>query len=121
MSISLGIDFVCADEVQESMRLHGERYLERIWTEEELRDCQLEPSRLAAAFAAKEAAMKALRTGGEPVPWRSISVAQGQTVTLSGAAAEQARRRGIGELSVSTARRRGLAAAVVVAESGTRS
>jgi holo-[acyl-carrier protein] synthase len=117
MSISLGIDLVCADEVQESMRVHGGRYLERIWTQEELSDCQLEPSRLAATFAAKEATMKALRTDGGPLPWRSISVSQDQSITLTAEAAELARRRGVAELSLSTARRGRLVAAVVVAES----
>jgi holo-[acyl-carrier protein] synthase len=119
MSISLGIDLVCADEVQESMRVHGDRYLERIWTEEELRDCQHDASRLAATFAAKEATMKALRTeDDDAVAWRSISVSrEPASITLTGTAAELASRRGIDELSVSTARRGRLAAAVVVAGS----
>jgi holo-[acyl-carrier protein] synthase len=118
MSISLGIDLVCADEVQESMRVLGDRYLKRIWTEEELRDCQHDASRLAATFAAKEATMKALRTEDEAVAWRSISVSdRNASIALSGTAAELAARRGIDELSVSTARRGRLAAAVVLAES----
>jgi holo-[acyl-carrier protein] synthase len=98
--------------------VHGARYLERIWTEEELRDCQHDASRLAATFAAKEAAMKALRTEDDALAWRSISVSrEPESITLTGTAAELAARRGIDVLSVSTARRGGLAAAVVVAES----
>jgi holo-[acyl-carrier protein] synthase len=121
MSFLLGIDLVCADEVEESIAAHGDRYLERIWTEEELRDCSGKKSRLAAAFAAKEAAMKALRAGETAMPWRSIEVT-GQSgarpsIAVTGAAADAAERHGARELSVSVATTGRLAAAVVIAES----
>ena len=121
MSFLLGVDLVCADEVEESIAAHGDRYLERIWTQEELRECSGKKSRLAAAFAAKEAAMKALRAGDEPMPWRSIETT-GQpgarpSITLTGAAADAAERHEVHELSVSLATAGRLAAAVVVGES----
>ena len=74
MTVRIGIDLVCPDEVRESLSIHGERYLERIYTREERVDAAGDPARLAAVFAAKEATMKALLAGEQPVDWRSISV-----------------------------------------------
>ena len=59
MTIGVGIDMVAIDEVRESLRSHGERYLNRIYTEAELRDWRTDARRPAARFAAKEATMKA--------------------------------------------------------------
>ena len=74
MAISVGIDLVEIDEVRESLRLQGERYLNRVYTEAEQRDCGGRPRDLAARFAAKEATMKAFRIAHEAVAWRSIEV-----------------------------------------------
>jgi holo-[acyl-carrier protein] synthase len=78
MPTRVGIDLVSVDAVQDAIRLHAERYLERIYTEGELKDCQttdgVDPLRLAARFAAKEATLKVLRPGDEEIPWRAIEV-----------------------------------------------
>jgi holo-[acyl-carrier protein] synthase len=120
MSLRIGIDLVCAEEVQESVGAHGRRYLERVYTEQELSDCALDPRRLAARFAVKEATMKALGREHEPLPWRSISVhrdAGGQPIVqLDGMAAELARARGTGAVSVSMTTEGSRAAAVVLIE-----
>lgn len=122
MMLRVGIDLASVADVEESLRRHGERYLSRVYTEQERRDCGEDGSRLAGCFAAKEAAMKALGRDDRPLAWRSIAVGQDShgrpTLRLTGTAAELARVRGVRSLSVSLARRRGLAAAVVLAELG---
>jgi len=122
MPTQVGIDLVGDQEVREAIRLHGPRYLERVYTDEELRDCGDNVSRLAARFAAKEAAMKVLRHGDEPLPWRSIGVRRDSSgrpaLELSGEAAQLACRRGVRSLSVSLTHERRLAAAIVLAELG---
>jgi holo-[acyl-carrier protein] synthase len=120
VGLAVGIDLVSPEEVGASLAAHGERYLTRVFTETEQRECGSDPRRLAAHFAAKEAALKALGWGDEPLPWRSIGVARDeagrQSICLSGPAAALAERRGVRRLELSFTHRRGLAAAVVLAE-----
>lgn len=120
MPIQVGIDLVRTDEVRESLAAHGERYLQRIYTDVEQQECRSNPRRLAARFAAKEATMKALGRVDEPLPWRSIGVvhdAGGQPLLeLSGPAAALAERRGVRHLDLSLTDGRSLATAVVLAE-----
>jgi len=122
MTISIGIDLTSADAVADSLRDHGERYLERVYTEREIRDCASESGRLAARFAAKEATMKALRRDDEAIPWTSIGVrldgAGRPSLELTGAAAALARRRAAGDLAVSLTHEGQFAAAVVIADLG---
>jgi holo-[acyl-carrier protein] synthase len=121
MPIAVGIDLVEVEEVEATLHRHGERYLRRIYTDRERHDCAGDPRRLAARFAAKEATMKALRRSHEPLPWRSIGVRLGAAgepaLELSGAAAALAEDRAVNFLSVSVTHERGVAAAVVLAES----
>ena len=120
MLTQVGIDLVRTAEVREAIRCHGRRYLERVYTDEELRDCEGSAERLAARFAAKEATMKALGRDDEPLPWRSIGVhrdASGcPSLDLHGPAAELAHRRGLTTLAVSLTHEGALAGAVVLAE-----
>ncbi len=101
---------------------HGQRYLERVYTVQELHDCGGDPRRLAERFAAKEAAMKVLRRADESIPWRSIEVRRmaggAPSLELSGPAADLAHEQGIATLTVSLARGKESAAAVVLAELG---
>lgn len=120
MGVGVGIDLVNPEEVSASLAAHGERYLTRVYTEAERRDCGSDPRRLAARFAAKEATLKALRWDAEPLPWRSIGVVRDDlgraSICLSGPAAELAERRGLRHLDLSYIHRRSIAAAVVLAE-----
>src|SRR5262249_59762878 len=77
---------------------------------------------LAARFAAKEAAMKALGTGWSAgVGFRDVEVgrdgAGAPTLALAGAAAERARALGVARCHVSLTHTKGLAQAIVVLES----
>ncbi len=120
MALRVGIDLVNPDEVSASLAAHGERYLTRVYTEAEQRGCGSDPRRLAARFAAKEATLKALGWGDEPLPWRSIAVDGDErgraSICLSGPAAELAERRGVRHLDLSFTQRRSMAVAVVLAE-----
>ncbi len=121
MNYSVGIDLVDVDQVADAVARHGQRYLDRIYTARELADSGRRPERLAARFAAKEAAMKALRRDrDEPLPWREVGVVHDgdgrPLLQLTGAAARLARRRSVRELALSLTHEQGQAAAVVIAE-----
>jgi holo-[acyl-carrier protein] synthase len=79
-AIVVGTDLVQVSEVSKAMERFGERYLRRLFTEAELSYClesaEVAPSRLAARFAAKEAALKVLRLTDQSFSWRSIEVAR---------------------------------------------
>lgn len=123
MSIRVGIDLVSVEKVQESIRDHGDRYLRRIYTEAELHDCVgVEgpvPERLAARFAAKEAALKVLRPANEAIPWRDIEVVRHPTgwveLKLGGRAAVSAAGQGLEDFTLSMSHDAGFATAVVAA------
>lgn len=102
---------------------HREHYLERIYTAAEVDDCRapsgrVESHRLAARFAAKEAAMKALPGAGEGVALTQIEVrraADGNVeLRLSGRAAELLADSGGSEVAVSLTHEGEFAAATVV-------
>jgi holo-[acyl-carrier protein] synthase len=126
MALRIGIDLVSVDAVRESVAVHGEHYLARIYTEREVRDCTTpagpDPERLAARFAAKEAALKVLRPGEVGVPWPEIEVLRRPggwvELELSGTAARLAADAGISELSLSLTHEAGFASAVVIAAGG---
>ncbi len=124
----MGIDLVSVASVEDSIRTHGSRYLERLYTEQELSDCStadgIAPERLAARFAAKEAALKVLRPADDSVPWRTIEIRRDPagwvSLLLTGRAAGLAREAGVSDLAVSLTHEGPYASAVVVAELGYR-
>jgi holo-[acyl-carrier protein] synthase len=120
MSVRVGIDLVSIVQVEDSIATHGDRYLARIYSDRELADSRARPERLAARFAAKEAAMKALGRDDEGFGWKAIEVMRGAdgqpTLQLTGGAARLAQRRGMISLTVSLTHERDHAAAVVVME-----
>src|SRR4051794_8916396 len=81
--IGLGFDATDIPRVRDVFARHGERFLRRVFTDEEIAYCTRRRNpvpHLAGRFAAKEAAMKALGTGhSRGVLWRDIEV-----VRLSG-------------------------------------
>jgi holo-[acyl-carrier protein] synthase len=119
----VGIDLVSVDSVRESVSQHAEHYLKRVYSERELQDCGtpsgVDPERLAARFAAKEAALKVLRPGEVGIPWYAIELRRSPEgwveLELSGPAAALAAERGITDLAVSVTHEAGFASAVVIA------
>jgi holo-[acyl-carrier protein] synthase len=125
MALRVGIDLVSVASVQESLRQHASHYLQRIYTADEVRDCQtssgVDPQRLAVRFAAKEATLKVLRPGkSDAVPWTTIEVHRNPSgwtqLRLSGPAAALAADAGLGELALSLTHEGEYASAVVVAD-----
>src|SRR6266545_1291398 len=78
MIVGTGIDISEVPRIAESIAKFGDRFLHRIFTEEERRYCDSKANRIeryAARFAAKEAAMKAIGTGWRHgVTWQDIEV-----------------------------------------------
>lgn len=119
MSVRIGIDLVEVEEIEGSLARHGDRFLDRVFTEAELAAAAGSPVRLAARFAAKEAAMKALGRVDEGIGWRSIEVLgteRAPAVSLSGAAECLAARHGVTSIALTLTRTARRAAAIAVAE-----
>ena len=78
MIVGTGIDIAEVDRIANSIERFGRRFVERIFTAEEIRYCESKANkaeRYAGRFAAKEAAMKAIGTGwNHGVTWRDVEV-----------------------------------------------
>src|SRR5260370_16716735 len=78
MIVGTGIDIAEVPRIAESIERFGERFLHRVFTEEEIGYCDSKANRAeryAARLAAKEAAMKALGTGwSRAIRWRDIEL-----------------------------------------------
>jgi holo-[acyl-carrier protein] synthase len=122
--LRVAVDVVEVDEMAASVARLGDRYVERLFTPEELGPPPAvgAPARgavdLAQRFAAKEAALKVLAPGGRGLDWRSIELrrtaAGGWVLRLHGTAADLAHEAGIGHISLSVSTAAGLAMAVAV-------
>jgi len=79
--IGLGADIIEISRIRSVLLRHGDRFVERILTEEERTYCQgmAHPEKhIAARFAAKEAVSKCFTTGiGSELGWKSVSVYHG--------------------------------------------
>ena len=125
MIIGLGIDVVQNDRIRESISRFGERFLNRIYTEAEQSYCTncADPGiHLAARFAAKEAAFKALGTGwAAGVKWKDIEVERTYSgkpeLRLHGEALERAKVLGASRFLVSLTHDTTVSVAVVALES----
>jgi holo-[acyl-carrier protein] synthase len=107
VNVAVGIDIIEVGRVRKVFEKHGERFLNRVFTPNEVRQCRGKVSRLAGRFAAKEAISKALGTGLHGVAWREMEVVQLRsgrpTVTLHGNAKRRAELLGISAFDVSIA------------------
>ena len=124
MIVGTGVDICEVPRIAQSIDRFGDRFLERVFTAEEIRYCRSKKNsteRFAARFAAKEAAMKALGTGQrQGVIWRDIEVAHAlggrPILRLSGIAAEIARKLGVNRTSLSLTHSENTAIAMVIFE-----
>ena len=119
MMIASGIDLVEIERFQETIRRYADRFLNRVFTPQELKEAGKNPASLAARFAAKEAVAKALGTGIGPVGWREIEILRGQArepiLYLHGAAAQLAAQKRLSAWSVSLSHTNTHAIAMAVA------
>lgn len=125
MTQRIGIDLVAVDDVREALSAHGEHYLQRIFTAQEVRDCTTSagpsPERLAGRFAAKEAALKVLRPSArDACPLGAIEVFREDggwvSLRLAAEADALAADAGIEGIALSISHEGGFATAVVIAE-----
>lgn len=77
MKIASGVDLVEVERLQSVIERYGERFLQRIFTNNEIAEVGENVVSLAARFAAKEAVAKALGTGIGDVGWCEIEVLRG--------------------------------------------
>src|ERR1700740_340712 len=124
MIVGTGIDITEVPRVAESISRFGDRFLRRIYTEEEIRYCESKANRVerfAARFAAKEASMKALGTGwNHGVRWRDCEVVRmpggRPTISFHGKAGEFAARLGVKHAALSLSHTAEQAIAQVILE-----
>jgi holo-[acyl-carrier protein] synthase len=121
--VGLGLDLVDASRIRRLRERRGEHFLRRVFTEAETESSlgRADPDlHLAARFAAKEAAMKALGTGwAQGVGWRDcevVSTGGPPGLRLHGEAARRAESLGARKAHLSLSHDGGVAAAVVVLE-----
>lgn len=118
MTAGVGVDLLEIDRLERALARHP-RLAQRIFTPDELAYAagRRRPARhLAARFAAKEAAVKALGlTGALGLHEVEVGAGEPPRLRLSGRAAETANRAGV-ELHVSLTHSRESAVAVVIAE-----
>lgn len=80
--VGMGTDIVDVERIRRVWERQGDRFLKRVYTEEELEYClgmKYPHKHLAARFAAKEAVSKAFTTGiGAQLGWKSVSIYKGE-------------------------------------------
>ena len=122
MKLATGVDLIEIDRIREAFERHGERFVARVFTEAEQRDCGGRVSSLAARFAAKEAVAKALGCGIGNVGWLDIEIRSGENkapyLTLYGEGERLANQLGLSNWSVSLSHTEGQALAFVIAIGG---
>ena len=123
MIVGLGTDIVEIVRIGQMIERHGEEFLQRVFTDEEIRYCQKRKEcyqHFAGRWAAKEAVMKTLGTGWtRGVGWQDIEVStkrSGQpTINIHGSARDYASKIGIDEVLISISHCRAYAMATAVA------
>lgn len=128
MIYGVGVDLVRVDRIARAIERHGERFLQRVFTDREIAYCQSRSKQglyqFAQRFAAKEAFSKALgvglRQGG--IRWREVEVfpdLRGKPeIRVSGRAAQLCEEAGITNMQLSLSDEDNFAIALVVLEAG---
>lgn len=118
-----GVDLIEVARIESSVRVYGDRFLTRVYTEGELIYCAGRVTSLAARFAAKEAVSKLLGVGiqhADGVAWREIEVVSNgngePSLKLYGKAARRAEELGLSRIALSFSHTREHAMAFAVAQ-----
>jgi holo-[acyl-carrier protein] synthase len=119
MKLAAGVDLVDVARIRDAINRHGERFIARIYTETEQRESGGRFTSLAARFAAKEAAAKALGCGIGAVGWLDIEIRGDENhaphLYFHGEGEELAKKLGLSNWSVSLSHTESQAIAFVVA------
>ena len=117
--LATGVDLIEIERVQSTIQRYGKRFLERVFTAQELVEVGNNTASLAARYAAKEAVAKALGTGIGPIAWREIEILHGPArqplLHLHGEAQKLASEMGLDAWSVSLSHTQTHAIATAVA------
>ena len=120
--VGLGTDIVEITRIAQMIERHAESFLNRVFTDEEIRHCQKRKhcnEAYAGRWAAKEAVMKVLGTGFvKGIGWKNIEVlaeTSGKPVVhLSGGAADHAQKIGISQVLITISHCRDYATATAI-------
>lgn len=119
--LGIGTEIVECVRIAKMIEAHGEQFLERVYTPNEIEYCLRTANtnqNFATRWAAKEAAMKAMRCRNQGVRWSDIEImvhiGEGPSIVLGGAAAIWADQIGIEKLHVSLGACRTHATAYVI-------
>ena len=122
--VATGTEIVETVRIAKMLETHGEQFLERVYTPDEIEYCVQTadaPGHFAARWAAKEAVMKALHFRRRGVRWTDIEVVVrpgvGHEIVLTGNALQCASENEIERLHLSVSACRTHAVAHVIAES----
>jgi len=117
-----GIDAVSIVKIEQIVRDHRERFLNRIYTEKEVEYCRAKANpaiHYAGGFAAKEAAYKSISTVIDVLRWKDIEVCRNQkgkpSIMLHGPTRELCSKAGIAEIIVSISHTDDIAVAQCIA------
>lgn len=119
-----GVDIVEISRIERSLEKHAESFLTKCFTEQEVLDSgdsKRRPEHLAARFAAKEAALKAIGTGwSQGISWTDVETVRLESgkpeLRVTGRAKEIADSMGIDRWFVSLSHTETNAIASVIAE-----
>ena len=119
MIVRNGVDLIEISRIAGAIERHGERFLARVFTELEQKECNGRIASLAVRFAAKEAVAKALGCGIGDVGWLDIEVRSDEKkapfLVLYGGGGRLAKQLGLTTWSVSLSHTEDHAIAFVVA------
>jgi holo-[acyl-carrier protein] synthase len=113
--VETGVDIIEIERIRAAVARHGQRFLDKVFTPGEQRQCQGRAESLAARFATKEAVFKAL---GRRVDWREVEVVGmpggKPRLHLHGRASAIAESTGTARWAISLSHSRDYAVAVVI-------
>ena len=123
--LGIGVDLVECARIERSLDRFGEKFLRRVFTEDEVKysmSMKFPARHLAARFAGKEAVSKAFGTGiGKAMGWRNIDIRKKKSgepfLVFSGPAQELASKRGVTSALITLSHSDHHAVACVVLES----
>ena len=116
----VGVDIIKVTRIERAVAVWGERFLSRVYTDEELARYRRRVSSLASRFAAKEAVIKVLGGLSDGFRWREIEITSDDigkpVIHLYGSMRERAAGRGLGHFDISLSDCEEYAIAFVIAE-----
>ena len=125
MILGTGFDLTALPRIKALLEKHGERFLTRILTADEMASLPSEPARrvayAAGRWASKEAAVKALGSGfSAGIGFHDVEIVTMEggrpELRLHGRAAELAEEKGVNFLHISISHERDMAGAMVILE-----